>query len=109
MIKHWLISTIAIIITAYLLPGVSTTLIGALVVAVVLGLLNTFIKPIVVILTLPLTIVTLGLFYFVINALMVLLAAEIVPGFAVSGFISALLFALILSLVQMLFRDKEEE
>jgi putative membrane protein len=107
MIIRWLISAIAILITAYILPGVSTTILAALVVAVVLGLLNTFVKPILVILTLPLTVVTLGLFYLVINALMVLLAAAIVPGFEVAGFWWALLFAFILSLVLTLFGDRK--
>ena len=106
MIIRWLISALTIIITAYILPGVTTTLVGALVVAVVLGLLNAFVKPIFVVLTLPLTIITLGFFYLVINALMVLLADVIVPGFDVAGFWWALLFALVLSLIQSLVSDR---
>jgi len=72
----------------------------ALIVAVVLGLLNIFIKPILVILTLPFTIVTLGLFLLVINAIIILLCDNIVGGFSVDSFWTALLFSLILSILQ---------
>lgn len=95
-----LISTLAVALSAYVLPGVTVDgPVAALVVAVVLGVINVLLKPILVLLTLPVTIVTLGLFLFVINALMVLLAAAIVPGFHVDGFWWALLFSLVLSLV----------
>jgi len=100
---HWLISAIAILIAAYLVPDVVVTPAGALVAAVVLGALNLFIRPILVILTLPITIFTLGLFSLVINAALVLLAAYVVPGFSVSGFWTALLFALVLSIVNWVF------
>lgn len=72
----------------------------AVIVAVVLGLLNIFIKPILVILTLPFTIVTLGLFLLVINAIIILLCDNIVGGFSVNSFLTALLFSLVLSLCQ---------
>lgn len=88
---------------AYLLPGVEVTLIGALVLAVVLGLINIFIKPLIFVLTLPLTIVTLGLFSLVINALLVMLAAYVVPGFLVAGFWPAFFFAILLSLINAVF------
>ncbi|MEO6536638.1 MAG: phage holin family protein [Candidatus Paceibacterota bacterium] len=100
---HWVISAIAIGIAAYVLPGVTVTPVGALVLAVVLGIMNIFIKPIVKLLALPLTIITLGLFSLVINALFILLAAVIVPGFGVAGFWSAFLFAIILSLINAFF------
>jgi putative membrane protein len=100
---HWLVATLAILIAAYLLPGVTVTLVGAIVLAVVLGIINIFLKPIITILTLPITILTLGLFSLVVNALLVLLAAAIVPGFLVAGFWSAFLFALLLSLINLLF------
>jgi putative membrane protein len=88
------------LITAYLLPGVKVDgFLTAIVVAVVLGIVNMFIKPILLLLTFPLTILSLGLFYFVINALMVLLVSAIVPGFKVSGFFWALIFSLVLSIV----------
>jgi putative membrane protein len=98
-----IVSVLAILIASYLLPGVSTTLIAAVVLAVVLGVINLFLKPIISLLTLPLTILTLGLFSLVVNALLVLLAAAIVPGFEVVGFWSALLFAIVLSLVNAVF------
>jgi len=100
---HWLITAIAILIAAYILPGVDATLVGALVLAVVLALINIFVKPVVTLLTLPINIVTLGLFSLVINALLIMLAAMIVPGFTVDGFWPALFFSIILSLITALF------
>ena len=97
---HWLIRAIAIVITAYLLPGVRLSgFLAALVTAVVLGLINTFIRPLLLLLTLPLNILTLGLFTLVINALLVMLTSALVPGFFVAGFGWALLFGLVLSIV----------
>jgi len=107
MIKTWIISTIVILLAAYILPGVSTTLIGALVFAVVLGVINAFIKPIILLLTLPINILTLGLFTLVINAGLIMLAAEIVSGFSVSGFVSALLFSVIVFLINALLVPAE--
>lgn len=97
---NWLVMAIAIIVSAYILPGV--TLSGfwaALLVALVLGLLNVFIKPLLLILTLPINILTLGLFTFVINALIILMVSALVPGFKVDGFWIALLFSIVLSIV----------
>lgn len=102
-ITHWVVGAVAIGLAAYLLPGVEVTLIGALVLAVVLGLINIFIKPLIFVLTLPLTIVTLGLFSLVINALLVMLAAYVVPGFLVAGFWPAFFFAILLSLINAVF------
>jgi len=97
---QWLVSGLAIIITAYLLPGVKLTgFFAALVTALILGLINAFIRPVLILLTLPLNILTLGLFTLVINALLIMLAAAIVPGFAVQGFWWALLFGLVLAIV----------
>lgn len=97
---NWLISTLAIIITAYLLPGIRLSgFFAALVTALVLGLINAFIKPVLLLLTLPINILTLGLLTLVINALLIMLAGAIVPGFSVSGFWWALLFSLVLSIV----------
>lgn len=100
---HWAVSTAAILVTAYIIPGVAVTLVGAIVLAVVLGLINTFIKPILTILTLPLTIITLGLFSLVLNAALIMLASYVVPGFVVTGFLPALLFSIVLSFVNALF------
>jgi putative membrane protein len=100
---NWFITTVAIIITAYLLPGVAVRSLGAAVVtALVLGLINAFIRPILIVLTLPLNILTLGLFTFVLNALLVLLTSSIVPGFYVRSFWWALLFSLVFSIVSFL-------
>lgn len=105
-IVHWLVSTIAILIAAYLIPGVEVTLLGAVVAAVVIALINVFVKPAVTLLTLPLNIVTLGLFSLIINALLVMLAGAVVPGFSVDGFWAAFFFAIILSLINWLFGRK---
>ena len=101
------ISAIAVLVTDLLLAGVSlgdmsTTqgLLTALLTAAVLGLLNALLKPLLVILTLPVTVVTLGLFLLVINAVIVLIAARIVPGFTVESFWWALGFSLLLAVVQ---------
>ena len=95
------VSALAVGGAAYLVPGVSVTIRGAFITAVVLGVLNLFIRPLLILLTLPVTLITLGLFSLVINALLVMVAAFIVPDFSVSGFSSAFLFALVLSLVHM--------
>ena len=95
-----LVTALAVVLTAYILPGVTIKNYGtAIIVALLIGLVNTIIKPIMVILTLPITILTLGLFLLVINALMVLLVSALVPAFRVNGFISALLFSIILSVI----------
>jgi putative membrane protein len=100
---HWIISTLAVLISAYLLPGISVDgFFVAFVTAVVLGLINAFLRPILLILTLPITILSLGLFALVVNALLVMLTGAIVPGFHVDGFAWALLFSIILFLVNQL-------
>jgi putative membrane protein len=100
LLVHWLIYAVAILITAYLLPGVRLSgFFAALVAALVLGLINTFFKPLLLLLTLPLNILTLGFLTFVINALLILLTSAIVPGFVVTGFWWALLFSLVLSII----------
>jgi len=100
---NWLITTVAILISAYFLPGVSVrSLTAAVITALVLGLINAIIRPILVILTLPLTILTLGLFIFILNALLVLLTSAIVPGFDVRSFWWALLFSLLFSIVSFI-------
>lgn len=105
-IMRFLLSGLAVLLTAYLLPGVDVTHYGyALLVAAVLSLANVIVKPILVILTIPVTIVTLGLFLLVINALIILLVDYLVPGFHVDGFWWALAFSLILSIFNSLFDD----
>lgn len=95
-----LVSSIAVIITSYLLPGVQIHgFLDAVVVAFVVAILNALLKPILVILTIPVTVMSLGLFLLVINAFIIQIAAHFVPGFTVSGFWSALFFSIILSLI----------
>src|SRR3989344_2131725 len=97
---NWVVSALAILVAAYLLPGVQVqSLTAALVAAVVLGVINAFIKPVLLIFTLPINILTLGLFTFVINALVIILTANLVPGFKVDGFLWALIFSIVLSLI----------
>lgn len=91
---------IAVFATAYILPGVVIeSYWTAVLVALVLTVLNTIVKPILFILTLPITIMTLGLFTFVLNAVMILLVDYLIVGFSVGGFLNALLFSLLLSLI----------
>ena len=100
------LSSLAVVITAYLLPGVNVeNYMSALIIAALLGLLNVTVKPLLVILTIPFTILTLGLFLLVINAIMILLADAIIDGFNVDGFWWALAFSLILSILTSLFHD----
>jgi putative membrane protein len=106
-----IVSSLAVLVTAYILPGVEvTSVFTAIMVAAVLSLLNAIVKPILVILTIPITVLTLGLFLLVINAAMILLAGDIVSGFRVDGFWTALFFSIILSVVNSVFhglaRDK---
>lgn len=100
---QWIVSAVAIGIAAYVVPGVDTTVLGAFIAAVVLGALNLFIRPILIVLTLPITLLTLGLFSLVINALLVMLASGLVPGFTVFGFWPAFFFAIALALVNWVF------
>lgn len=104
MFWHWLIAAIAIGITSFVIPGARVGVFSALGAAVVLGLLNIFIKPLILILTLPVNILTLGLFTIVINAALIMLAAAVVPGFEIKGFGSALLFAIVLTLVNIILK-----
>jgi len=95
--------TVAIMITAYILPGVSIKGIGAaLITALVLGLVNTLVRPLLVILTFPLTVLTFGLFIFVLNAGMVLFTSALVSGFVVNSFWWALLFSVVFSVVSFI-------
>jgi putative membrane protein len=96
----WILNAVALLIVAYLFPGVQVLdWKAAAVAALVLGLVNMLVKPVLVLLTLPITIVTLGLFLVVINALLFWAVASVVPGFHVTGFWAALLGAMLYSLV----------
>jgi putative membrane protein len=100
LLLHWILSAVAVWIVAHIVPGISVdTPVTALVAALVIGLVNATLGLLLKVLTFPLTILTLGLFWFVINALMLELAAALVSGFHVRNFIAALLGAVMLSLV----------
>lgn len=97
---HWLIIALALWVTAYILPGVDIGSYQALAIAaIVLGLVNALIRPILTLLTLPITILTLGLFYLLVNGFTFLLASKLVPGFTVHGFWWAVLGALVVSVI----------
>lgn len=107
ILLHWLIVTLAIMVSAYLLPGVKVAgFVPALAAAVVLGLLNLILKPILIFLTLPINILTLGLFTLVINAAIIMLATKIVPGFTVANWWWAILFGIVLGLVNAIFSNR---
>jgi putative membrane protein len=96
----WVLTALALVITANLVPGFKIdSFPAALIAAVVLGLVNAIIRPILVLLTLPITIVTLGLFLFIVNALTIWLAGSITPGFIVTGFVPALVGSIVLTIV----------
>lgn len=101
LVINWVISGLAVVISAYLLPGVSLPggFKAALLTALVLGLINAIIKPVLSLLTLPLTVMTLGLSSLVINALLILLVTKVVPGFQVQGFLWAIAFSIVLTVV----------
>jgi putative membrane protein len=115
LIARWVLLAAALLLVAYLYPGVAVQSFGAaMVAALVLGLLNTVVRPLLVLLTLPVTLITLGLFLFVINALMFWAAASLLAGLTVTGFGAALIGSLIYSLcsvvidaaIEQLFNDR---
>ena len=97
---RWLILTVSILITSYLIEGIIVSgFFTAIFAAAVLGILNAFLRPIALILTLPINILSLGLFTFVINAIMLKMASSIIPGFSVNGFWAAVLGAFLVSII----------
>lgn len=104
-LKYWAIQTLVVWLIAYLLPGVMVeNVLSALLAALVIGLVNAFLKPVLLILTLPINVISLGLFTFVINAFLIQFASAIVPGFEIKNFAWALLFSLILSCVNFFLK-----
>ncbi len=100
IVIRWLILTFAIIVTSYLLDGIYVSgFISAFFAAAILSMLNAFFRPILLILTLPINVLSLGFFTFVINALMLLMVSGVIPGFNVSGFWSAVFGSLLISVV----------
>ena len=109
---HWLLSAIAVWLVSQIVPGFMVASLGAaLIAAVVIGLVNATLGLVLKLVTFPFTIMTLGLVWLIINGLMLLVAAQIVPGFAISGFLAAFFGAIVLSLLNMvlkaLFLDKD--
>ena len=112
IILRLLLNAFAVLVLAYLLEGIAVDgYLGAIIVAVVLAILNVLVKPLLILFTLPATILTLGLFLFVINALIVMLADKLVDGFSVANFWWALLFSVLLSILQSFLQSffKEEQ
>ena len=113
LLARWIVNAAALLLVAYLYPGVHVEgFLTGIIAALVLGLVNAVVRPILVILTFPVTLLTLGLFLFVINALLFWLVAEVVPGFAVNGFVSALIGSILYSLITLvtswiLFRGRQ--
>jgi putative membrane protein len=102
LLARWIVNAAALLLVAYIYPGVFVeSFLAAFIAALVLGLVNAIVRPVLVILTLPVTLVTLGLFLFVINALLFWLVAELVPGFRVTGFGAALLGSILYSLITL--------
>ena len=99
-VLRWLITTIAVVVAAHLIPGISYDGWGALLGAsLLLGIINAFIRPVLLLLSFPFIIVTMGVFIFVINALLLLLVSKLVPDFFVAGFWTAFFGAIVISLV----------
>lgn len=99
-ILSWIVRAIVVYASAYLVSGVHVQdFMSALLASIVLALVNTFIRPILKVLTLPITLLTLGLFSLIINALMIMLVDVLVPGFVVDGFVVALIYSIVLSVL----------
>ncbi len=104
-LKRWLITTVSVWLAASIVPGISSTTSGLFLAALALGLLNAFIKPVMVLLSLPLVILTLGLFMLVINALLLWSVGSVLKGFHVDGFVPALLGSLIISITSLVLNS----
>lgn len=112
LILRLLLNALAVVILSYVLPGVGVdSMLTAIIVAIVLSVLNFLVKPILVILTLPITILTLGLFLLVINAIIILMTSNLIDGFQVTSFWWAIIFSLLLSFLQAILHSilKEDQ
>lgn len=108
LLIRWVLFAVALLFTAWVIPGISFSgYPAAFWAAFVMGLVNIFIRPIILLFTLPLNILTLGLFTFVINALMFLLVAKLVAGFVVTGFLAALLGSILISIFSLFINDMD--
>lgn len=105
LLLHWILSALALLIVSRVVPGfVLTGFVAALIAAVVIGLINATLGLVLKVVTFPLTILTLGIFWLIINALMLELASAVVPGFRIASFAAAFIGAIVLALVNMVFR-----
>ena len=112
LIIRLLLNALAVVILSYVLPGVGVdSMFTAIIVAVVLSILNFLVKPLLIVLTLPITVITLGLFLLVINAIIILIAAKLIDGFQVTSFWWAVIFSLLLSFLQAILHSilKEDQ
>ncbi len=102
ILVRWICFALALIFTAWLIPGIEvSSFLSAMLACIIIALINTFIKPVIEFISLPLNFLTIGLFSFVINALLLMLAGWLTPGLEVDGFLSALLGSIVLSLFSM--------
>jgi putative membrane protein len=105
MLIHWLLNAVALLIVTYIVPGFHVSgIVAALIAALVIGLLNATIGLFLKVITFPLTVVTLGIFWFVVNAIILKLASMFVPGFTIVGFLPAFLGAIVLALINLVVR-----
>ncbi len=106
LLLNWLLSAVSLLIVSYFIPGFHISgFTAALIAALVIGIINATIGLFLKIVTFPVTLLTLGIFWWVINALMIMLAAHFVPGFVVTGFLPAFLGAVVLSIMQAILRS----
>jgi len=109
LLVHWVVSALFLYVLSFLFRGiVIDSVLAAIIAAIVLGLINATIKPVLQIISLPITFLTLGLFYLVVNGLMLMLVSALVPGFHVSGFGTAFFASIVLSLLNAVFVKKDE-
>lgn len=105
-LTRWFVTFLAVLLTERILPGISATGVGTLIVtALILGILNAILRPILLIITLPITILTFGLFALVINGIVLALTSVLIPGFIVYGFWSAVFGAIIISIVSAILNS----
>lgn len=108
LIIRWILFALALLFIAWIIPGISIDgFKAALLASLVIGIINVLVRPILVIITIPITLLTLGLFIFILNALLFLFIGHIVPGFHVDGFLSALLGSILLSIISVFINNIE--
>jgi len=112
-IIRWVLNALALMGIAFIVPGMHVTFVAALIAAIVIGAINAVLRPIIVLITLPVTLLTLGLFLLVINALLFWLASAIVPDFHVDGFLTALiasiLYSILTGIITVATRHRKED